>query len=80
MTESSNRLATEQIRTAQLSEQLVKAQLNALQRQMEPHFLFNTLNTIAGLVREKHNDSAVDMIAGLSGTPAYFAAHGRKRF
>jgi two-component system LytT family sensor kinase len=67
MAESSHKLAKQQIQTAQLSEQLLKAQLNALQRQIEPHFLFNTLNAIAGLVREKRNDSAVDMIAGLSG-------------
>ena len=33
--------------TAQLSEQLSRAQLRALQSQLRPHFLFNTLNTIA---------------------------------
>jgi LytS/YehU family sensor histidine kinase len=44
---------------------LTKAQLSALRQQVEPHFLFNTLNTIAGLVREGRNDAAVDMIAGL---------------
>jgi LytS/YehU family sensor histidine kinase len=37
-----------------------------LRRQIEPHFLFNTLNSIAGLVREERNDAAVNMIAGLS--------------
>jgi LytS/YehU family sensor histidine kinase len=52
--------------TARLNEQLAKAQLSALRQQIEPHFLFNTLNTIAGLVREGKNDGAVDMIAGLS--------------
>jgi LytS/YehU family sensor histidine kinase len=67
MADTSRRLATQQIETAQLNEQLLKAQLTALQRQIEPHFLFNTLNAIAGLVREKRNDTAVDMIAGLSG-------------
>jgi len=46
--------------------ELSKAQLNALRRQLEPHFLFNTLNGIAGLVREHRNEAAVDMIAGLS--------------
>ncbi|MGZ8242278.1 sensor histidine kinase [Methylomagnum sp.] len=30
----------------------VAARLDALQARMEPHFLFNTLNTIAGLVRD----------------------------
>ena len=60
------RLARQQADTARLNEQLTKAQLNALRRQIEPHFLFNALNAIAGLVREKRNDDAVSMIAGLS--------------
>jgi two-component system LytT family sensor kinase len=64
--DSRERLALQQTETARLNEQLSKAQLNALRRQIEPHFLFNTLNAIAGLVREKRNDAAVDMIAGLS--------------
>jgi hypothetical protein len=64
--ESRERLAFEQTRIAQLNDQLSKAQLSALRRQIEPHFLFNTLNAIAGLVREERNDAAVSMIAGLS--------------
>jgi len=64
--DSRERLARQQTETARLNEQLSKAQLDALRRQIEPHFLFNTLNAIAGLVREKRNDDAVDMIAGLS--------------
>jgi two-component system LytT family sensor kinase len=66
MLDSRERLAVQRTETARLNEQLSKAQLNALRRQIEPHFLFNTLNAIAGLVREKRNDAAVDMIAGLS--------------
>ncbi len=53
-------------RAARLAGELSKAQLDALRRQLEPHFLFNTLNGISGLVREKRNDAAVEMIAGLS--------------
>lgn len=64
--DSRDRLARQQTETARLNEQLSKAQLDALRRQIEPHFLFNTLNAIAGLVREKRNDAAVSMIAGLS--------------
>ncbi len=64
--ESRERLALQQTETARLNEQLSRAQLNALRRQIEPHFLFNTLNAIAGLVREKRNDAAVNMIAALS--------------
>ena len=63
---SRERLAQQQTETARLNEQLSKSQLDALRRQIEPHFLFNTLNAIAGLVREKRNDAAVSMIAGLS--------------
>src|SRR5579864_1134659 len=64
--DSREQLALQQTETARLNEQLSKAQLNALRRQIEPHFLFNTLNAIAGLVRAKRNDAAVSMIAGLS--------------
>jgi len=64
--DSRERLARQQTETARLNEQLSKAQLDALRRQIEPHFLFNTLHAIAGLVREKRNDAAVSMIAGLS--------------
>jgi two-component system, LytTR family, sensor kinase len=53
-------------RTARLNQELSKAQLAALRGQMEPHFMFNTLNSIAGLVREQRSDAAVNMIVGLS--------------
>lgn len=36
---------------AHLETRLAQAQLQALQRQLHPHFLFNTLNTISGLMR-----------------------------
>ena len=64
--ESRRHFAVQQAEAARLNEQLTKAQLNALRRQIEPHFLFNALNAIAGLVREQQNDGAVSMIAQLS--------------
>ena len=64
--ESRQRLIRQQIETARLNEQFSKAQLDVLRRQIEPHFLFNALNAISGLVRERRNDAAVNMIAGLS--------------
>jgi len=66
MLDSRERLALQQTETARLNEQLSKARLDALRRQIEPHFLFNSLNAIVGLVREKRNDAAVSMIVGLS--------------
>jgi two-component system, LytTR family, sensor kinase len=64
--DSKARAAAQQTDTARLNEQLSYAQLNALQRQIEPHFIFNTLNSISGLVRENKNDAAVSMIVALS--------------
>ena len=60
------RAAAQRTDTARLNEQLSYAQLNALQRQIEPHFIFNALNSISGLVREQKNDAAVSMIVALS--------------
>jgi signal transduction histidine kinase len=64
--ESRSRLARQQMETARLNEQLSNAQLNALRRQIEPHFLFNSLNSISGLVRDQQNEAAVAMISHLS--------------
>jgi LytS/YehU family sensor histidine kinase len=61
--DSMSRQVTE---TARLNEELSKAQLAALRSQIEPHFMYNTLNSIAGLVRDQRNDAAVGMIVGLS--------------
>ena len=63
--ESKERLASQRMDTARLNEQLSKAQLSALRRQIEPHFLFNTLNSVSALVRQGRNDAAVNMITGL---------------
>src|SRR5687767_14403879 len=41
------------------------ASLSALKMQLHPHFLFNTLNSIAVLVRKNSNKEAVNMLSGL---------------
>jgi sensor histidine kinase YesM len=51
---------------SELRAQLAQAQLESLKMQLHPHFLFNTLHTIAGLVRSNDKGPAVDMISGLS--------------
>lgn len=66
LVDSRENVARQRTETARLNEELSKAQLAALRRQMEPHFMFNTLNSIAGLVRDQRNDAAVSMIVGLS--------------
>lgn len=64
--DSRENMARQQTETARLNEELTRAQLSALRRQMDPHFMFNTLNSIAGLVRDRRHDAAVSMIVGLS--------------
>jgi signal transduction histidine kinase len=49
-----------------LEAQLAETRLQMLSMQLQPHFLFNTLNTIAEMVHEDP-DVADTMIAGLSG-------------
>ncbi len=46
--------------------QLVEARLAALRFQINPHFLFNTLNALSTLVAEAGADQAEEMIARLS--------------
>ena len=49
----------------QLEARLAEAQLEALQRQLHPHFLFNTLNTISALMH-RNIDAADAMLERLS--------------
>jgi LytS/YehU family sensor histidine kinase len=66
MVDARESMARQITETARLNEELSKAQLAALRRQIEPHFMYNALNSIAGLVRDHRNDAAVSMIVGLS--------------
>jgi two-component system LytT family sensor kinase len=64
--DSREKMERQVIETARLNGELSRAQLAALRGQMDPHFMFNTLNSIVGLVRDQRNDAAVGMIVGLS--------------
>ena len=55
-----------EVQVARLSEQLAGARFDALQAQVNPHFLFNTLNTIAVLVRDDDRQGAVRIVEHLS--------------
>ncbi|HEX2833621.1 MAG TPA: histidine kinase [Thermoanaerobaculia bacterium] len=62
-------------RAIELDRSLNAARLHALELQIQPHFLFNTLNAISALVRTKQNDEAVQVIAGLSDLLRYTLDH-----
>lgn len=53
-------------RVAQFREQAHDAQLRALRYQVNPHFLYNTLNSIASLILDKRNEAAELMVLRLS--------------
>ncbi len=59
------RLAQQQAASARLSELLAQTQLAALRLQIEPHFIFNSLNAVTGLIREQKSNVAIEMIAAL---------------
>jgi two-component system, LytTR family, sensor kinase len=50
----------------QLRTQLAQAELSALKQQLQPHFLFNSLNAVSSLMREGASEKAVEAIALLS--------------
>lgn len=54
-----------ELRTSQLEARLAESRLQVLKFQLQPHFLFNTLNTISELIY-KDADSADQMITNLS--------------
>lgn len=55
-----------ELRAAQLEAGMHLARLEALRMELNPHFLFNSLNGVAGLVRRGENAAAVGMLSRLS--------------
>lgn len=60
------RLRERELESSRLAAQLAEARVQALRMQLNPHFLFNTMNSIAMLVRSHEDTQAVRMVAGLS--------------
>lgn len=53
------------LESAELGRRLTEARLEALQSQLHPHFLFNTLNAAVGLVRTDNGAGAVQVLTQL---------------
>ena len=64
--QSSVRLRERDAQAAALEAQLREAQLSALRMQLQPHFLFNSLNAVMALVRDRDTDRAIRALALLS--------------
>lgn len=62
----SQRLRRKELQAERLKLELVSAELQALKSQLNPHFLFNVLNGISGLIRVGRHDDATDSLSDLS--------------
>jgi two-component system, LytTR family, sensor kinase len=63
---SRERIAEEQRTAGRLREQLAQSRFHALRSQLNPHFMFNGLNTVSMLVRNNDNQRAIRFLAGIS--------------
>ena len=71
-------LTDRELREARLEARLVEAKLDALQRQLHPHFVFNTLHAIAGVLH-KNPDAAESMLVRLGDLlRAVFRSHAHQ--
>jgi two-component system, LytTR family, sensor kinase len=60
------RLAASRLGTLELQRELAQARLDVLARTLQPHFLFNSLNTVTALVRLNENKRALSAVVALS--------------
>lgn len=72
------KLLKEEIKNSRTEELLKEARFKALQSQVDPHFLFNTLNIISRAVRFESAASAAKLIKSLSEIFRYNLEHNEK--
>ena len=68
-----------QLAALQLEAELGAARLEALRRQLQPHFLFNSLHSIASLARAGDTAGVVRLIAGFSELLRHLLEQGERR-
>lgn len=64
--EIERKLLEKEVETEQMHRKLQEGRFAQLQSQINPHFLFNILNTIAAMAREEHAPLSEDLIVRLS--------------
>jgi two-component system, LytTR family, sensor kinase len=64
--EGARRERAQALRTTELEGQLARSELAVLRAQLQPHFLFNALNTAVSLVRAREPEAGVHVLTHLS--------------
>ncbi|HSB54669.1 MAG TPA: histidine kinase, partial [Gemmatimonadales bacterium] len=65
LVDQQRRLRARDLTAAQLETQLTRAELQALQMQLQPHFVFNALHTVGAMVRTNNQAGAIQVLTGL---------------
>ena len=65
-----------ELRAARLEAELSGAQLARLESQLHPHFLFNALHSVGGLVRSGEDESALSTLSAIGGLLRATLEHG----
>ncbi len=77
--ETVQKLAAKEVNEQKLQRMRIEAELDALRTKVNPHFLFNTLNSIASLIQSQP-DAAEEMVQKLSVLFRYALDSGTHRF
>ena len=67
------------IKNIELEKEKVQLELNFLKAQVNPHFLFNTLNNLYGLILHKRIDASVETVTRLSDYMRYSLENANKK-
>jgi len=67
------------IKNLQLEKEKVQLELNFLKAQVNPHFLFNTLNNLYGLIIHKRIDTSAETVTRLSDFMRYSLENAHKK-
>lgn len=74
------RFSNQRVAAAELEHRLTDARLEVLRARIQPHFLFNSLHTIASLVRLGRKQRALDTLAEFSELLRSSLEHGERPF
>ena len=65
--------------SVQEQKKLRRAEMKALQEQIKPHFIYNTLDLIIGLLETKQNEDVINMVEALGAFFRTSLSHGQEQ-